>query len=512
MTIEPWIVILGSVVAIVLTRSAYRLLNPEWRNTDAYVHFNIIREIRRNGHRPPEYHSQTLHPGKYTYPPLIHVLLSLLPERYYTTIDRAFSPIVDILFGALLIALIPAGILDVSGAAVALVLFVATPQFVRPDMPHGVGLSARKPGVILFSISVLSFLFWTTSGSTVVLAVALVAGTLLPLASRFSLQAFLVVTLTLGVFYDPLAIAYFVGSVVLAVLVSGGFYWRALVAHIRFAVDYAKKKQYKFLYDGFKSVDTIKRFLRGVRTRSPKDVLETLFDSILLRSLVDNLFIIPTVVAIILGVPAIVPPGYVVWVFAGLGAYVLTSLYHLRFLGHAGRYLEYVFVPGVVIVAASFGQRGAVFDRLVYLTIIAGIASIVAYVIVQQRWTDETERSSLKSLVEQLRSLPSGRVLVQPRNRGAEIAWRTDHVINDFLGTGFDTPETIAKRNRLYPEKEGWLTADTEWLASAFDPDWIVFDRGVSDNAPENALDEPAHEPEWQSDEYALYSFRSSVE
>lgn len=507
MIVNPWIIILGSVVALILTRSAYRMLNPDWTNTDAYVHFNIIREIRRNSHKPPVYHSQTLHPGKFTYPPLVHTVLSLLPERYYETIDRVFSPAVDVLFGALLIALVPAGIFDVSSAAVALVLFIATPQFVRPDMPHGVGLSARKPGVILFSIGILSFLFWATSGSTVALAVALIAGTLLPLTSMFSIQAFLVVTLTLGVFYNPLAIAYVVGSVLLAVLVSGGFYWRVLVAHVRFAADYAKEKQYKFLYDGFKSVDTVKRFLRGVRNRSPKDVLETLFDSILLRSLIDNLFIIPTVVAIVLGIPETVPQGYAVWVFAGLGAYVLTSLYHLRFLGHAGRYLEYVFVPGVVIVATSFGQRGAVFDWLVYLTIIVGIASIVAYVIVQQRWTDETERSSLKSLVEQLQSLPSGRVLVQPRYMGAEIAWKTDHIINDFLGTGYDTPETIAKRNRLYPEGEGWVTADTEWLASAFNPDWIVFDRGVSDNAPEDALAEPAHEPEWQSDEYALYSF-----
>ena len=507
MTIEPWIVILGSIVALVLTRSAYRLLNPEWTNTDAYVHFNIIREIRRNSHKLFEYHSQTLHPGKFTYPPLVHVFLSLLPERYYTTVDRVFSPAVDLLFGSLLIALVPVGILDVSGAAVALVLFVATPQFVRPDMPHGVGLSARKPGVILFSIGVVSFLFWTTTGSNGALAVALVAGTLLPLTSMFSMQAFLVVTFTLAVFYSPLAIAYFVGSVLLAILVSGGFYWRALVAHIRFAVDYAKEKQYKFLYDGFKSFDTAKRFLHAIRTRSAKDALETLFDSILLRSLFDNLFIIPTVVAIVLGVPRAVPQGYVVWVFAGLGAYVLTSLYHLRFLGHAGRYFEYVFVPGVVIVAASFGERGAVFDWLVYLIILGGITSIVAYVIVQQRWTDETEGSSFASLVEQLRTLPPGRVLIQPRYMGAEIAWKTDHTINDFLGTGYDTPEAIAKRNRLYPEGEGWVTADTEWLASAFDPDWIVFDRGVSKNAPENALGEPVREPEWQSDEYVLYKF-----
>lgn len=507
MTIDPWMVVLVSVVAIVLTRSAYQLLNPEWTNTDAYVHFNIISEIRQHGHIPPEYHSQTLHPGKFTYPPLIHVVLSLLPERYYRTVDRVFSPAVDVLFGTLLIVLVPAGILDVSGAAVALVLFVATPQFVRPDMPHGVGLSARKPGVILLSIGVLSFLFWTTSDSTGALAVALVASTLLPLTSMFSMQAFMFITLTLTVFYNPLSIVYFVGSVLLAILVSGGLYWRILVGHLRFVTDYAKEKQYKFLYNGFKSVDTIKRFLRAVRAQSPKDALETLFDSILLRSVVDNLFMIPTVVVIFSGVPATVPQGYVIWVIAGLGAYVLTSVYHLRFLGHAGRYLEHAFVPSIVIVAASFGERGAAFDWIVYLTVFGGIASIVAYVIVQQRWTDKTERNSLESLVEQLQTLPPGRVLIQPRYMGAEIAWKTDHAVNDFLGTGYDTPEAIAKRNRLYPEGEGWVTADTEWLSSALDPDWMVFDRGVSESAPGNALEEPTREPDWQSDGYALYRF-----
>jgi len=505
---EMWVVLVA-VVGVVLTRSVYRLLNPQWTNTDAFAHFNIAREIRRNGHKPPEDHSGTFHPGRFTYPPTVHVLLSFLPERYYETVDRLFSPAVDLLFAGLLLALVPVGLLDIGGVAVALTLFVATPQFVRPDHPHGVGLSSRKPGLLLFSVGTVAFLTWVTASDVGALAIALAAGTLLALTSRFSTQAFLFVALALGTFHTPVAVAYFAASLVLAVIVSSGYYWRVLSAHVWFALDFAREKQYKFLYDGLKSIHTLRRFLTAIRNRSPREALEGLFDSILLRSLFDSPFVVPAVVAVLVGDPNTVPPGYLVWFYAGLGAFVLTSLYHLRFLGHAGRYLEHAFVPGVVIIASAFEEFGAPYAWLVYATAFGGLATIGAYVFVQAGWTDQSEREAFASLVEQLGNLPPGRVLIQPRYGGAEVAWKTDHAVNDFLGTGFDTLDAVADRNLLYPEREGWVTDDTAWLAAEFDPDWIVFDREVAENAPQNALSEPEREPLWVSDTYALYEFES---
>jgi hypothetical protein len=500
-------IIIVSIAAIILTRSAYRLLNPQWRNTDAFVHFNIIKEIQRNNHQIPEKHSQSFHPGRFTYPILIHILLSFFPERYYETIDRLFSPIVDLLFVALLISLVPVGILDVSEVAVVLGLFVATPQFVRPDHPHGVGLSSRKPGVLLFSVGIVTFLSWTATDSVVFLLTAVLAGSLLPLTSRFSMQAFFFIVLGLSVFYTPLAGMYFIGSVILALVISGGYYWRVLRAHVLYAADYAREKQYKKLYDGFRSIYGIRMFLIAVWNQSPKNALQVVFDSVLFRSVFENIFIIPAIAIALVGVPATVPEGYLIWFYAGFGVYVLTSLYHLRFLGHAGRYLEHIFVPGAVIVASAFGESSTFFDWVVYGTILVGIATIVTYVIIQKRWTDQSERKDFLLLLERLRTLPSGRILMQPRYKGSEIAWKTNHVVNDFLGAGFDTSACIAKRNRLYPEKEGWVTDDTDWLELEFDPDWILFDRTTADNAPSNALSEPERDPQWESDTYALYRF-----
>jgi hypothetical protein len=511
MNIHIWGILI-SVIAIVLTRSAYGLLNPEWTNTDAFAHFNIIREIKQNGHRPPEDHSQTLHPGKFTYPPTVHILLSAFPERYLKSIDRIFSPTVDLLFGVLLSALVPIGVLNTTQAAVALGLFVATPQFVRPDQPHGVGLSSRKPGVLVFSTGMVAFLSWLVNGNTGFLIIALAAGTLLPLTSRFSTQAFFFITLCLSVFYTPLAITYFIGSLVLALVFSGGYYWRVLSAHVLFSADFAKTKQYKFLYDGYKSIDTAKRFLSAIRRKSMKGILESLFDSIILRSLFDNPVVIPAIVAMFIGLPKGVPQVYYIWLYAGLGTFVITSFYHLRFLGHAGRYLEHTFVPSAIVVASALRQQNAFFDWLVYIVIFIGISTIVAYIIIQQRWTDTSERDAFESLVGQLQSLPTGRILIQPRYGGSEIAWKTTHAVNDFLGAGFDTPEAVAKRNQLYPEKEGWVTDDTAWLSSEFSPDWIVFDRQVAENSSQNSLSEPDQEPYWMSEEYALYKFESSNE
>lgn len=508
MSTEIWIILIA-IIAIVLSRSAYRLLNPEWTNTDVFAHFNIISEIKQNGYLPPEDHSRTFHPGKFTYPPTVHTLLAAFPRKYFESIDRCFSAAVDLLFAVLLLALVPISILNTTQAAVVLALFMAAPQFVRPDHPHGVGLSARKPGVLVFSTGMVAFLSWLSGGGPELLIIALAAGTLLPLTSRFSTQAFFFIALPLSVFYTPLAIAYSIGSLLLALVFSGGYYWRVLNAHVWFSVDYAKIKQYKFLYDGYKSIDTAKRFLSAMRNRSPKEALRSLFDSILLRSLFDNPFVIAAVVATLVFSPNNVSQGYYIWFYAGLGAYILTSLYHFRFLGHAGRYLEHTFVPSAVVVASAYGQHSVVFNWLVYATIFVGISTIVAYIIIQQRWTDTTERDAFASLVEQLQILPTGRILIQPRYGGGEIAWKTSHAVNDFLGTGFDTPEAVAKRNQLYPEKEGWVTDDTAWLSSEFDPDCVVFNRQVAENSPRKALSEPDQEPYWESEEYALYKFNS---
>jgi hypothetical protein len=204
--------------------------------------------------------------------------LSALPKRYLESIDRIFSPLVDLLFGVLLLAFVPIGIINTTQAAVAVGLFVAAPQFVRPDHPHGVGLSARKPGVLIFSTGMVAFLSWLADGGTGLLIIALAAGTLLPLTSRFSTQAFFFVALSLSLLYTPLAIAYFIGSLVLALIFSGGYYWRVLSAHVWFSADYAKVKQYKFLYNGYKSIDTTKRFLTAIRSRSLKEALASMFE------------------------------------------------------------------------------------------------------------------------------------------------------------------------------------------------------------------------------------------
>lgn len=505
MTLAIWVVIVILVVAVLLSRSVYTLLVPGAIDRDAYAHMLYTRDIKRNGHTIPDHPQQVETSGTYAYPFLLHWVLSFFPLRWLPAIDRFFSPLIDVVFALLLIALVPLGVGDPWGVAFGLAVFLFTPQFVRPDLPNAIGLSSRKPGLVLTTAGLLAFTVWLSTESAFALVAALSIGAMVFLLSKFSAQALLFGCLGLSV-VAPVAFAYFAVSAVLAVVVSGGEYLRVARSHLAHLYEYALIKQQKI----FEPVRWNILVLLG-EIDTLDDLLRATYNNRIVRPLVNNPY------AIALGVTVVaqettettldVPGIYYVWIGACVAAFVLTSLPYMLFLGKAERYLEYAFVPSVVVLAEGWRAFGTPYRVVVGAVLAGGIAVVAVYVWAYPRFffSSEDEQSWVE-LTETLSGFDPATVVVQPFWGARRVAWTTDHSVVDFVMNEGTTPN--AESDALCPERYAVITSDTGWLADQYGPDWVVFDMEKADEVKAaGGLTPPGGEPVFENGRFELYRF-----
>jgi len=435
----------------------------------------------------------------------MHYVLSFVPEGLYERVDRWFSPLADTVLALLVIALFPLGILNLEELVIALAVFIATPQFIRFDLSHGTGLSARKPGIILVNLSLLLFTTWLTTHQTILLAGSILFGAGVFMTSKFSTQAFIVFCISFTVL-TPFGLVLLFSSLVNVIIISIGNYITIGREHAKFAYDYATVRQYSNLYDGLRSVEILNSLLS---VKSLSEIPGILHRTIWFRSVVEAPFILTAISGLVLArrydLNFSALHEFQVWIVAGLVVWVATSLYHLRFLGHASRYLEHVLLPGLVITAKGF----YVFPKW-YRIIVIGVISIGTTVFLYRFYNEvgkKREQDDLAGIIEELNKYSPGAVITQPKHMGRELAWKTPHTVGDYLGNSIfieSDDDASSLWHRYFPETS-WVTADTEWLETRFDPDWVVFKKdGESD---EKLLQPPESAPIVETIQYELYEF-----
>lgn len=495
-----------------LSRSAYRLRAPEEVPNDAYAHLMLMKDIRENGFRYPDEPPDVATGGHYAYPHGMHWVLAFLPRRLWGGLDRYFSGIVDVLYSGFFLVLSATGVLSFEQFVLALGLFVATPEFARPDQAHGRGLSGRKPGALLVTGSLLAFLFWVASGTVAWLAASVLAAALVALTSKFGLQALAFVYLAVGALTAPVGLLVPVAGVVGAVLLSGGTYVRILRTHVRHSYNYAK--QYGRWHPGSNIVASESRLRTVLGNLAAGDLskgdLKYVRELTVVRIATNNPFVPLLVVTYAygawLGVGLPVPAGTHGWVAGGLFAFAFTSLPPFRFLGEAERYLEYTFLPAAVLVATAWVEFGAAYRAAVLLAVAFGLVVLVAYQYLYDDvvTTPAGERADWADLVSFISAQPAATVVVQPTNRARELAWETPHAVVEMGLNASSTPETVSEKNRLHEYGVPFVTDDVDWLDANYGPRWVVFDRT---RRPYDGLAPPDGEPAFENDHFAVYPF-----
>lgn len=498
-------------LALLASRSVYRVLaDGDVIERDAFAHFLLADQIRENGHRLPTRPDRFVTAGVIRYPPLLHVLLSFVPRRWFPALDRHFSALADLAYAGLLAALVPAGLLAPGDLPLALALFVATPEFSRPNMAQSLGVSARKPGLLLTTATLLSFVLALSTGSLALGAVAVLLAATPFLTSKFSVQAFLFVALALSL-ATPLWLLLYVAGFAVAVAVSGGYYYALFRGHVTFLYNYAVEKQFKTTATN-SPLNPLRAYRRADDLR---EFAESMYWNPFVRVLPNNPFVAVVGVTLALatarGVSLGVPRAFLLWIAGSYGAFLLTSLPYLRFLGEGERYLGFGFLPSAVVVVAGWHAFGPGYRLFVLGALAAGVVVLVAYVPLFDRLFDESERNARFREVCRFLDGESGTVLVQPLWRGRELVWRTDADAVDFLMNGETTPESVEQVNRMFPAEYGYLTDDAAWLAEEFDPDWAVFDRDELDGDRERTLQPPPSPPAFENESFSVYPFGALV-
>lgn len=503
------VALVAAVLALFAVRSIYRLLLPEAIDGDAIFHLHVIEDTRQNGHRVPEQISQVATKGYFAYPHLLHRVLSYLPQRYVMVVERFFSPLSELAFVGVLLLLVPFGVLSLEGVVFVTILLVLTPQFVRPDMAHSIGMSARKPGLVLTTLSVLLFLQWHATGQLAFLGAAVLIGAAIFPLSKFSVQALLFIAIGFTVSTSVVALPYFAAALLLAVLLTRGRYLKVLRVHLLFLADFAKNKQYKKLDQ---SLPSPIGFVRGLwNADSPMDVMEVVHKS-RLRPFLDFPVIVSALLAY--GIMAVdgtaisMPPGYHAWIATGLVAMALISLPHLLFLGRPERYFEYVFLPAAVLVARAWPALGPEYRAAVVAlhVVAAGLIGVYIWGFKNVFFAQDRYRA-FRDVVAEIEDEPPGTLLVHPSRLAKRAAWQSEHTIVDTIGNQASTPEAVEELNRLFPDQYAYVTKDVAWLKETYDPDWVIFDLEKVEEHPEAGLDVPDTEPIYSNGTFELYRF-----
>lgn len=495
------------VAALIATsRSVYHLFGPDISGSDSFGHLVQIRAFRRNGFRIPEKIPQSIYDMSFANPYLLPLTVAVLPRRWWEAVSKLFSGVMDLLFVAVLVGVYAIDLLTPHQLVLAALVFLLTPQLMRRDLSHGKSISARKPGTVLTTLSLLSFSLWVLHGELWFLLLAVALGALVPITSRFSVQAYLFLCAGIGLLVDPLALALFPAAMVVGIVVSGGFAWTILRSHVRFMYDYAVRKQYVRLYDGWKSLDTLRSLLA---VRRPRDLLEPVYESVLLLGLLNNPYVVAALAAIAFGAgtgtETGVPWVFVVWTLSSVVAFLVTSIYHLRFLGQPSRYLEFGLLPGSIVIARSYTELSTAYRAIIWASLAVGLATIVGYVWIHLQLYEPETDEAFDEVIEFLDTKDPAVVVTQHRAHGAEIAWKTDHRVSDYLGNRFTSKASRVQFQRLYPGRADYVTEDIEWLRAEFGPDVVLFDTNC--DFRDGELQPPDATPLFENDRYEIYEF-----
>jgi len=512
------IVVVSTIIGAILlaaTRSVYRLLGPNRSDPDAYFHLQVTEEIRSNGHRLPKSPQQVTTGGVYGYPYLLHWLLSYLPRSAMPYVDRFFSPMMDVGFLLLTTTLVPLGYLDIIHLPIILAVLAATPQFVRPDQAQAIGLSARKPGNLVTTGVILAVVVYADTGALPALAISIALAALVPLLSKFSLQAMTVILAILGILVVPEALLVLCLSFLLSVVLSRGQYVTVLRTHLKHLHDYAVTKQYKRFDHSLPNPIAFGQQIFAAD--SPMDVAQSVFETRRLFPVLCNLPIVVTLLglvwAAVTGVDVVVSRPFLVWLLAGVAVAFLTSLPNLLFLGEPERYLEYIYLPAFVILSKSWSTLGTPYHAVVGAFTVIGVVLICGFYWTFHSYLYEPEReAAIEDIVDQLNGLSPGTVIIHPSVIARNIIWFTDHDIVETLGNQATTDAVVTEYNHLFPEKHSRITNEVEWLRDQYEPDWVVYDLRWFETDLPNSLHRPSSQPRYANEQFELYSFDAVVE
>ncbi len=334
-------------------------------SSDTWFHLYLTKSLKENGGRVPGRLPGVLTDCRIDYQVLFHRLLSLFPVRRLTDIEPFVGSVIDTVYCLVVFAVAHVFLSDVfadprtarNAAAVAAGLHIITPAMLGPGWgPRTLTATPRPLGQLLFFLTSICWVRYLRNGDTSLLALSVVFGSLLFMASKFSLQAFLFCSLFSCLFllsWIPLLV--FVASLTAATLVSRGYILKGLEGQVTHLAEYAASS-WRGEYVGsnisernrLSHIYLVFLYLLNDRTEAARILFSRnsfFYVALQIPAFPLFLYLCCTQTAVILAAPG---PAFRAVELAMVVMFLLTSLRPLLFLGEAERYIEHA-LPYIAI-------------------------------------------------------------------------------------------------------------------------------------------------------------------
>lgn len=330
-----------------------RLFN-RYYGVDVWMRMIEADLIRKNDHKIPKgiIKDQFLLEGYFNYPPFLPWLLSFFPKKTLLETQGFIAPFFDALHNVLIFFIVYTLTQRVEIALFAQALYTTIPLVILENSY----LTPRSLGYLLFTLSFYPLILYSVNPNPLLVLLSVGAMTLCCFSHKFALQSLFFCTISFALIeLNGLYIGVFLLSLLIATLISRGFYLRILSEHLGYIKFSSKIIKYRFSHQvrgfaGSKKADLVGSIYKVLGTFAPLTVLAS------------NIWIIPSVLIIIDQVlapkiltlsPLIVKLSIWVVFFYVLSILVLTIPF-LRAIGEGQRYMEMGTVPSVIVAAITF--------------------------------------------------------------------------------------------------------------------------------------------------------------
>ncbi len=362
---------------------------PRFRNrlfgVDTWRHLAMADYYRRKRRDPTVVFDRYLLPEPSDYPPMLRWLLSFFPRRLLERSQWMVSPAFDFVHSFLVFVIAYSFTGSVWASVAAQAAYALAPIVVMANS----SLTTRPLASLMFTGLMLTSLAFIATGTWAWFPASLATGTLLFLTHRMALQALVVVTIVLSVFFlTPYFILSAVGGWLLAITVSGGFYWRVFTGHLAMLNWWRRNIHNRFAHQvrglpskGQDSADPVFKIYQAIR----KAPFVAVFSA--------NAFVVFPIVAAINQALDFPFAGPVTWqhefefcLVLSLGLMVAGILIRqipaLEFIGEGERYGEYGVFPAALVIAGLLSSVDPAWEialaaAVVVVALLGGLAPAI---------------------------------------------------------------------------------------------------------------------------------------
>ena len=433
---------------------------------DAVVHLSLVKELRENSFTPPDFSRRFLFSGT-GYPWGFHLFFAFtkIPLGF---LER-FGTVVAAFFDSLTLFLVALSLHYLGGGSLYwLLLFPLLRLFWgKPGRAHS--FSERPFATFFGNLYLLAvFIFIEIEDSVWLLAVAILAGGVVAVSSKFAFQAIVFFSLGFSIFFltaEPLVILGL--SLVSAALVTKGESVRILISSVRWSVFYRQFLQAR-------TSKTSRNFYLEL-FRGPKSSWLSLAKSNpIIGILLDNPLLL---VALATSFIADNPTSWHVWLMVGVGLVLVISTPMLTFLGEPGRYLEFAIIPLFLILANSAPEFGFISGAVLILTGVATFVILVRELRKSQGTASMQRVASMRELRHWVKGLKKGVVLANPGRLNLFLGYCNPGLSFLWIHSAISTGDKRRAFERLVPASYPKATMEIGWFVENFDLEYLVLEK-----------------------------------